>query len=232
MEKTILVVDDEASIRELLEFNLTKEGYRVLLAENGGQALDKLSSGGVDLILLDLMLPGVDGLEVCRRIRRLSQVPVIMLTARDSELDKILGLELGADDYVTKPFSPRELVSRVRAVLRRSDVSTQRGNSTSIHDGELEIYEDKYEAYVSGERVSLTPKEFELLAMLARSPGKVFTRDFLLDRIWGYDFAGDTRTVDVHIRRLRKKLGDDSADRRRIVTVHGVGYKFEPRKGS
>ena len=221
MEKTILVVDDEASIRELLEFNLTKEGYRVLLAENGGQALDKLSSGGVDLIVLDLMLPGVDGLEVCRRIRRLSQVPVIMLTARDSELDKILGLELGADDYVTKPFSPRELVSRVRAVLRRSDVSTQRGNSTSIHDGELEIYEDKYEAYVSGERVSLTPKEFELLAMLAESGRCSRETSFST----GY---GDTISQAIHerstrIRRLRKKLGDDSADRRRIVTVHGVG---------
>lgn len=230
MAKTILVVDDEASIRELLAFNLTKEGYKVLSAEDGQQALDRLDSDTVHLVILDLMLPGIDGLEICRRIRRASQVPIIMLTARDSELDKVLGLELGADDYVTKPFSPRELVYRVRAILRRTESQSGQDGSASICDGELQIHEDKYEVYLGGERVPLTPKEFELLVILAKNPGKVFTRDFLLDRIWGYDFVGDTRTVDVHVRRVRKKLRDDLQGNKRIVTVHGVGYKFEPRR--
>lgn len=221
LTKTILVVDDEASIRELLDFSLRREGYEVILAQDGPGALAALNSAKIDLVILDLMLPEIDGLEVCKTIRRSSMVPIIMLTARDTELDKVVGLELGADDYVTKPFSPRELVSRVKAVLRRADLP--KPSDAVISDGQLQILVDRHEVYLSGKQVYLTPKEFELLVTLAQSPGRVFTRDYLLDKVWGYDFAGGTRTVDVHVRRLRQKLGES-----RIATVHGVGYKFEP----
>ena len=225
--RVILVVDDEASIRELVKFNLEKEGYRVVQAASGPDALAAFRSDSVDLIILDLMLPGIDGLEVCREIRKASRVPIIMLTAKDTEIDEIVGLEVGADDYVTKPFSPRGLVARVRAMLRRSDQPVAENQEKSQSENELTIDEDRHLVKLNGNLIDLTPKEFELLAILARHPGRVFRRDLLLDDIWGYEYVGDTRTVDVHVRRLRKKIEEDPANPQRIITVHGIGYKFQ-----
>ncbi len=223
----ILCVDDEAHILELLTFNLEATGYRVVTTANGEDALTVCQHDRPALILLDIMLPGIDGVEVCRRLKSQSNtqdIPIIMLTAKGDEVDKILGLELGADDYITKPFSVRELVARVKALLRRA--ATQNDDEGVLHVGSITIDPSNYEAYRNGEKLSLTLKEFELLKLLVISRGKVLTRDFLLDRIWGYEFYGETRTVDVHIRHIRQKLGDDA---RYIETIRGVGYKFNDK---
>lgn len=229
--KKILVVDDEENIVELVKFNLEKEGYQVFVTYNGQAALDKLQAEEIDLLILDLMLPELDGLDVCRQIRNddsLSDLPIIMLTAKEEEVDRVLGLELGADDYVTKPFSPRELVARVKAILRRTGSSSQEINEHQIELGNLIIDLNKHEVLLDGKQVNFTPKEFELLRLLAGNVGKVLTRDSLLKEIWGYDYNGSTRTVDVHIRRTRQKLNDNlSADVEYIETVRGVGYRFK-----
>ena len=221
----VLAVDDEQSIRELLAFQLQKHGYEALMAEDGQEALAKAE--GMDLILLDLMLPGLDGLEVCRRLKadkRTARIPIIMLTAKAEEIDKVLGLELGADDDVVKPFSVRELMARVKAVLRRSSQEGPQEETLQIDCLRLDF--SSYQAWLAGEELVLTPKEFELLKLLVTSPGRAFSRDELLERIWGYEYYGDTRTVDVHIRHLRAKLGERPGLSERIETVRGVGYRF------
>lgn len=229
----ILVVDDEASIRELLTFNLQKNGYEVTAAADGREALAK--AAGMDLVLLDIMLPEVDGLEVCRRLKadpQTSGIPIIMLTAKAEEIDRVLGLELGADDYVVKPFSMRELLARVKAVLRRSakkDSQSEKGREETLKIGGLRLDFSSYQAWLHDEPIALTPKEYELLKLLVTNPGRAFTRDELLERIWGYEYYGDTRTVDVHIRHLRAKLKDDENISKAIETVRGVGYRFARR---
>lgn len=231
---TILVVDDERHIVELVRFNLEKEGYRVITAQDGKEACYLASSEKPDLIILDVMLPEMDGFEVCQFIQRdstISEVPIIMLTARTEELDKVLGLELGADDYMTKPFSPRELMARVKARLRRTVKKPPERNDDNgvIRIGGLVIDPLRFEVSLEGAELDLTPKEFELLRFLARSPGRVLTRDFLLENIWGYEYVGDTRTVDVHIRHLRQKIESDPANPQYIETVRGIGYKFKEK---
>ena len=225
---TILAVDDEVHILELISFNLKAAGYHVVTALTGEEALKRCEVERPSLVLLDIMLPGIDGLEVCRRLkgdRMTSNIPIIMLTARGDEVDKILGLELGADDYITKPFSVRELGARVKSLLRR--VAPQQGSEPqTLRAGDIMIDITNYEAFKGGEKLSLTLKEFELLKVLVLSRGKVLTRDFLLDRIWGYEYYGETRTVDVHIRHLRQKLGEEPY----IETVRGVGYRFVDRE--
>ncbi|MBZ4654813.1 MAG: two component transcriptional regulator, winged helix family [Peptococcaceae bacterium] len=229
----ILVVDDEDSIRELVKFNLEKAGFAVDSLENGQEALNFILEYPPDLLVLDLMLPGLDGLEICRRLRQQEQtklLPVIMLTARGEEIDRVVGLELGADDYLTKPFSPRELVARVKSLLRRSQTAPKAASDTTspaIIRGGLKIYPDRFEASLNGEPLELTPKEFQLLSQLATNPGKVYTREFLLEKIWGYEFVGDTRTVDVHIRHLRQKLEKDPSQPELIETIRGIGYRFK-----
>lgn len=228
----ILVVDDEASIRELLTFNLKKNGYEVTAAADGREALAK--AAGMDLVLLDIMLPEVDGLEVCRRLKadpQTSGIPIIMLTAKAEEIDRVLGLELGADDYVVKPFSMRELLARVKAVLRRSakDSQSEKGREETLKIGGLRLDFSSYQAWLHDEPIALTPKEYELLKLLVTNPGRAFSRDELLERIWGYEYYGDTRTVDVHIRHLRAKLKDDENISKAIETVRGVGYRFARR---
>lgn len=228
----ILVVDDEASIRELLTFNLKKNGYEVTAAADGREALAK--AVGMDLVLLDIMLPEVDGLEVCRRLKadpQTSGIPIIMLTAKAEEIDRVLGLELGADDYVVKPFSMRELLARVKAVLRRSakDSQSEKGREETLKIGGLRLDFSSYQAWLHDEPIALTPKEYELLKLLVTNPGRAFSRDELLERIWGYEYYGDTRTVDVHIRHLRAKLKGDPAVSDAIETVCGVGYRFARR---
>lgn len=228
----ILVVDDEASIRELLTFNLKKNGYEVTAAADGREALAK--AVGMDLVLLDIMLPEVDGLEVCRRLKadpQTSGIPIIMLTAKAEEIDRVLGLELGADDYVVKPFSMRELLARVKAVLRRSakDSQSEKGREETLKIGGLRLDFSSYQAWLHDEPIALTPKEYELLKLLVTNPGRAFTRDELLERIWGYEYYGDTRTVDVHIRHLRAKLKDDENISKAIETVRGIGYRFARR---
>ena len=227
----ILVVDDEASIRELLSFNLKKNGYSVETAADGREALAK--AAGMDLVLLDIMLPEDDGLEVCRRLKadpQTSGIPIIMLTAKAEEIDRVLGLELGADDYVVKPFSMRELLARVKAVLRRSakDSQSEKGRET-LKIGGLRLDFSSYQAWLHDEPIALTPKEYELLKLLVTNPGRAFTRDELLERIWGYEYYGDTRTVDVHIRHLRAKLKGDENISKAIETVRGIGYRFARR---
>jgi len=221
---TILVVDDEDKIREIVRTYLEMDGFNVVEAADGEQAMAKFEEADPCLVILDLMLPGIDGWEVCRRIRRTSSIPIIMLTARVSEVDRVVGLELGADDYVPKPFSPRELVARVKAVLRRTRPSVEKRQV--LQYGELVIDYDFRRATLRGEELALTPKEFELLWYLAKSPGKVFPREKLVEDVWGYAYLGDTRTVDTHIKCLRDKIG--VLGRRWIRTVWGVGYKFEP----
>lgn len=221
---TILAVDDEVHILELISFNLKSAGYNVVTALTGEEALKRCEVEKPSLVLLDIMLPGIDGLEVCRRLkgdRTTSNIPIIMLTARGDEVDKILGLELGADDYITKPFSVRELAARVKSLLRRV-APQQESEPQTLRCGDIVIDITNYEAFKGGEKLSLTLKEFELLKVLVLSRGKVLTRDFLLDRIWGYEYYGETRTVDVHIRHLRQKLGEEPY----IETVRGVGYRF------
>ena len=224
--KKILVIDDEENIRELIKFNLETAGFMVELAVDGQKGLDKLDST-IDLIVLDLMLPVFDGLTLCRKIRsdaKYKDVPIIMLTARSEEVDKILGLEMGADDYLTKPFSPRELTARIKAIFRRvssNNEQSKKEEKSIIFRGDIELNILSHEVKKAGVLVELTPKEYDLLRLLLVNEGKVLTRDLLLQKIWGYEYAGDTRTVDVHIRRLRKKIGEDY-----ITTVRGVGYKI------
>jgi phosphate regulon transcriptional regulator PhoB len=227
MAEKILVVDDEENILELVRYNLEKEGYEVLLARDGAEALEVAQREKPDLIILDLMLPGVDGLEVCRTLRQKSNVPILMLTAKREETDRVIGLELGADDYLTKPFSLRELLARVRAILRRTHGYEELARSQVISVGGLTIDPERHEVLVNGRTAELTLKEFELLSFLARHPGRVFTREELLERLWDYEFFGDTRTVDVHIRHLREKIEADPRNPKYIKTVRGVGYKFE-----
>lgn len=224
----ILVVDDEPFIVELVKFNLESAGYEVITASDGHEALKLIEKDHPDLIILDIMLPGIDGMEICRALRfkmQTKDIPVILLTAKTGEIDKVLGLEMGADDYITKPFSPRELVARVKAVLRRTD--KRDGSRELIKAGPVVIDVDRHEVFVDGEKKDFTPKEFELLKLLASNPGKVFSREYLLENVWGYDYLGDTRTVDVHIRHLRQKIEKNSEDPRYIKTVRGVGYKFD-----
>jgi two-component system alkaline phosphatase synthesis response regulator PhoP len=228
--KKVLIVDDEAHILELLEFNLKKNGYEVVKAENGLMAIDLAKESKPDIILLDLMLPDLDGIEVCRRLKRerdTSAIPIIMLTAKSDEIDKIIGLEMGADDYVTKPFSVRELIARIKTVSRRVDKSLNNDDSRdriSIKDVTVDV--EKFEAYKEDKKVDLTLKEFQLLELLIRNAGKVLKRDYLLEVIWGYQYMGETRTVDVHIRNLRKKLDDSDKEPKYIETIRGIGYKF------
>jgi len=226
----IMIVDDEESIRELLAYNLTKAGYEVVQAGDGRTAL-KLAAN-LDMILLDVMLPEIDGLEVCREIKSRSQtamIPIIMLTARDGEIDKVLGLELGADDYITKPFSMRELLSRIKAVLRRSQHGPVQESQLAV--GPLRIDFAAYKAFLGKEELALTPKEYELLKLFLTNVGRAYSRDELLEKVWGYEYYGDTRTVDVHIRHLRAKLKAVPAVSDGIETVRGVGYRFVRQEG-
>jgi len=224
--KKILVVDDEPTLVATLKYNLERDGFQVITAEDGESALNLARSHRPDLVLLDLMLPGLDGFEVCRILRRETQAPILMLTAKGDEIDKVVGLELGADDYVTKPFSMRELIARVRAVLRRADIRPD-GEREVLNSGDLSVDLAKREAARSGQAVPLKPKEFELIAFLMQNRRRAFTREQLLNQIWGYDFAGDTRTVDVHVSWLRQKIEDEPQKPARIVTVRGVGYRFD-----
>jgi len=223
----ILVVEDEESFRDALSYMLRKEGFEVQSADTGPAALELFDRHGADLVLLDLMLPGLSGTEVCRTLRAKSSVPVIMLTAKDSEVDKVVGLELGADDYVTKPYSTRELVARIRAVLRRHGEPEDLIPST-IEAGPVRMDVDRHVVSVGGEQVPMPLKEFELLELLLRNAGRVLTRGQLIDRVWGSDYVGDTKTLDVHVKRLRSKIEPDPAAPKHIVTVRGLGYKFEP----
>jgi DNA-binding response OmpR family regulator len=222
----ILLVDDEEAIQTLLAYPLRKEGYEVVVARDGRDALDAFSGGRFDLVVLDVMMPRLDGIEVCRRLRSRSQVPIIMLTARDDEVDKVLGLEIGADDYITKPFSVREFRSRVRAALRRTRMSGAGNEEDAITAGEMTIDRARRQVKVRGERVQLTYVEFEILAALAASPGRVFDRDTLLERVWGDSAYRDPRTIDVHIRHLREKVEKDAKEPEYLFTVRGVGYRF------
>ena len=222
----ILVVEDEVSFSDPLSYLLRKEGYQVAVAETGPEALEDFDRAGADLVLLDLMLPGLSGTEVCRALRQRSNVPVIMLTAKDSEIDKVVGLEIGADDYVTKPYSSRELLARIKAVLRRLAEPEDLLPAT-IEAGPVRMDVERHIVTVAGEATQLPLKEFELLEMLLRNTGRVLTRMQLIDRVWGSDYVGDTKTLDVHVKRLRAKIEPDPAEPRHIVTVRGLGYKFE-----
>lgn len=222
----ILLVEDEESFSDPLSYLLGKEGFDVTVAADGLEAIAEFDRVGADLVLLDLMLPGASGTEVCRQLRAKSNVPIIMLTAKDSEIDKVVGLELGADDYVTKPYSSRELLARVRAVLRRNAEPDDLVDSV-IEAGGVRIDVDRHVASVRGEELSLPLKEFELLEMLVRNAGRVMTRGQLIDRIWGQDYVGDTKTLDVHIKRLRAKVEVEPSNPQLLVTVRGLGYKFE-----
>ena len=227
MAKKILVVDDEKPISDIIKFNLEKEGYEVVVAFDGEEALEKVEAEDPDLIILDLMLPKVDGLEVAKRVRAKHTTPIIMVTAKDSELDKVLGLELGADDYVTKPFSNRELVARVKANLRReatAQTPAEEDKNTDIKVGDITIHPEAYTVTKRGENINLTHREFELLHYLARHLGQVINREHLLQTVWGYDYFGDVRTVDVTVRRLREKIEDNPSHPEWLVTRRGVGY--------
>jgi len=224
--KKILVVDDEPTLVATLKYNLEREKFHVITAADGPTALDAARGARPDLIVLDLMLPGLDGIEVCRILRKEINAPIIMLTAKASEVDKVVGLEIGADDYVTKPFSTRELLARIRAHLRRAE-STTPASLGSLTSGDLRVDIQRRQAFKSDSPLKLKPREFELLLFLVRNRGRAFTREQLLNQIWGYDFAGDTRTVDVHVRWLRQKVEDDPATPNRLVTVRGTGYRFE-----
>ena len=222
----ILVVEDEESYSDPLSYLLRREGYDVVVAETGPAALAQFDSNGADLVLLDIMLPGLSGVDVCRRLRQRSSVPVIMLTAKDSEIDKVVGLEIGADDYVTKPYSSRELLARIKAVLRRL-AEPEELLSPTLEAGPVRMDVERHTVTVGGVSTPLPLKEFELLEMLLRNAGRVLTRIQLMDRVWGSDYVGDTKTLDVHIKRLRAKIEPDPANPRHIVTVRGLGYKFE-----
>ena len=222
----ILVVEDEASFSDALSYLLGREGFEVIVAESGTAAITEFERQGADLILLDLMLPGLSGTEVCRQIRAKSQVPIIMLTAKDTEVDKVVGLELGADDYVTKPYSSRELVARIRAVLRRHGEEDQAADGV-LAAGPVRIDVERHKVSINNEDINFPLKEFELLEFLVRNSGRVLTRPQLIDRVWGSDYFGDTKTLDVHVKRLRSKIESDPANPVFIQTVRGLGYKFE-----
>jgi DNA-binding response OmpR family regulator len=226
--QTVLVVEDEASIASFVSLYLKNAGYSVKAVSNGADALAQVENAQPALIVLDLMLPDMDGIDVCRRIRQRRDIPILMLTARDEDVDKIIGLEVGADDYMTKPFNPRELVARVKSILRRSVPPRRDAESAQIQHGDLLVDAGRREVRVGDEEIQLAPKEFDLLWELLDHRGLVLTRDQLLERVWGYTFAGDTRTVDVHVRQVRRKLGEASP----IVTVWGVGYKVAPARNS
>jgi two-component system response regulator RegX3 len=223
----VLVVEDEESFSDALSYMLRREGFEVAVAGTGPEALSEFDRSGADLVLLDLMLPGLSGTEVCRTLRQRSNVPVIMLTARDSEIDKVVGLELGADDYVTKPFSSRELVARIRAVLRRRGEPTDEPAGAALEAGPVRMDVDRHVVTVDGGTVPMPLKEFDLLELLLRNAGRVLTRGQLIDRVWGSDYVGDTKTLDVHVKRLRAKIEPDPSNPRHLVTVRGLGYKFE-----
>ena len=222
----VLVVEDEDSFSDPLSYMLRNEGFEVAVAPTGPEALEEFDRHGADLVLLDLMLPGLPGTEVCRQLRNRSAVPVIMLTAKDSEIDKVVGLELGADDYVTKPFSSRELVARIRAVLRRHG-QAEEPEDAALEAGPVRMDVERHVVTVDGQTVSLPLKEFDLLELLLRNAGRVLTRGQLIDRVWGADYVGDTKTLDVHVKRLRSKIEPDPANPKYLVTVRGLGYKFE-----
>jgi two-component system response regulator RegX3 len=227
---TILLVEDEPAIAEPLVYLLEREGYEVVAAADGGEALARFTRSGADLVLLDLMLPVLPGTEVARRIRATSDVPIIMLTAKDAEVDVVVGLELGADDYVTKPYSSRELLARIRAVLRRRVEASGAGaaEGPDVHEsGPVRLDADRHAVFVHGRETAMPLKEFELLELLLRNAGRVLTRGQLIDRIWGSDYFGDTKTLDVHIKRIRAKIEDDPAEPRMLLTVRGLGYRFE-----
>jgi len=226
----ILIVDDEPGIVRLISMYLEREGFRTTSARTGGEALQMVAENPPALVVLDIMLPDIDGWEVCREIRRASDVPIIMLTAREGDEDKIVGLEIGADDYVTKPFVPRELVARVKAILRRARQAPVETSDEVLDFGELRIDTARREVRLNGDAVTLRAKEYDLLLELARRPGVVFSREKLLQDVWGYDFFGDSGTIDVHVRRLRAKLHDDSSKPRFIETVWGVGYRLKEQK--
>jgi DNA-binding response OmpR family regulator len=227
-QQTILVVEDETSIASFVSLYLTNAGYGVRAVTTGSAALTQMAAEAPSLVVLDLNLPDMDGIEICRRVRKTSDVPILMLTARDEDVDKIIGLEVGADDYLTKPFNPRELVARVKSVLRRSTSDRQLDEGAELSHGSLSIHSGRREVMVGDTEIQLAPKEFDLLWELLYNRGLVLTRDQLLERVWGYTFAGDTRTVDVHVRQVRRKLGDASP----IVTVWGVGYKVATERSS
>ncbi|MGZ5389734.1 MAG: response regulator [Aeromicrobium sp.] len=222
----VLVVEDEASYSEALSYVLRKEGFEVAIAENGPDALTEFDRGGADIVLLDLMLPGLSGTEVCRQLRQISTVPIIMVSAKDTEVDKVVGLELGADDYVTKPYSPRELVARIRAVLRRGSGETEE-DFGSLEAGKVRMDVDRHLVTVDNKEVRLPLKEFELLEFFLRNTGRVLTRGQLIDRVWGADYVGDTKTLDVHVKRIRSKIERDPANPSTLITVRGLGYKYD-----
>lgn len=222
---TILLVEDEPALADTVRYNLEREGYRVLVALDGRKGLDEFRAGAPSLVLLDLMLPEISGLDLCRIIRAESTSPIIMLTAKDTEADKVAGLELGADDYITKPFSMRELVSRVRAQLRRAEMVPTSPNH-KLAGGSIELDADRHEVSVSGRSVELTPKEFAILELFLERKGRLLTREFLIDNAWGSDYVGDTKTLDVHIKRLREKLEEEPRQPKHILTIRGLGYKF------
>jgi len=229
MNERILIIEDEETLVETLQYNLTREGYRVCAATDGLAGLELARSEKPDLIILDLLLPELDGLSICRILRQEGMnIPILMLTCRDEEMDKVLGLELGADDYVTKPFSLRELLARVKALLRRVEMLRQEEQGAEVISiGELRVDLRRYRAFWKGRELKLSPKEFALLAFLARNRGMLLSRELILERVWGYDYVGDTRTVDVHIRWLREKIEEDPGNPRHILTVRGIGYRFE-----
>jgi two-component system, OmpR family, response regulator RegX3 len=222
----ILVVEDEESLADTLRYNLEREGYLVAVAEDGRRALERFAAERPSLVILDLMLPEVSGLDVCRRIRQVSNVPIVMVTAKDSEADKVTGLELGADDYVTKPFSVRELVSRVRAHLRRAGMQSREIRDDVLLVGPVQMDVSRHEVQVGGTPIDFTPKEFELLETFLRRSGRLLTRDFLISEVWGSDYFGDTKTLDVHVKRIRKKVERDPHLPQHLLTVRGLGYKF------
>ena len=222
----ILIVEDEESLSGPLAYILEREGYTVSVAEDGPSAVTTFDAGGIDLVLLDLMLPGIPGTEVCREIRTRSQVPIVMLTAKDSEVDVVVGLELGADDYVTKPYSTRELLARIRAVLRRR-VDVDDVPDSVLEAGDIRMDVERHVVAVRGEEIAMPLKEFELLELLLRNAGRVLTRGQLIDRVWGSDYFGDTKTLDVHIKRIRSKIEREPSDPVLLVTVRGLGYRFE-----
>jgi two-component system response regulator RegX3 len=224
----VLVVEDEESFSDALSYMLRKEGFEVSVAPTGTSALTQFDRTGADIVLLDLMLPEMSGTEVCRQLRQRSSVPIIMVTARDSEIDKVVGLEIGADDYVTKPYSPRELVARIRAVLRRQGAEPAEVTTPTLAAGPVRMDVERHVVTVDGASVQLPLKEFELLELLLRNAGRVLTRGQLIDRVWGADYVGDTKTLDVHVKRLRSKVEPEPSAPRYIVTVRGLGYKFEP----
>ncbi|MEI3606029.1 response regulator transcription factor [Pseudogracilibacillus sp. SE30717A] len=228
MERRILIVEDEPSIVTLIKYNLEKAGFQTEVAYNGEEAIEQTEKENYDLIVLDLMLPKMDGMEVCKTIRKNNNyIPILMLTAKDNEYDKIYGLEMGADDYLTKPFSPKELIARINAILRRTEIQTNNTTALILKVGEIEVNPERYEAYFKGELMELTRKEFELLVYLLKHEGQILSREQLLNTVWEYDFIGDTRIVDVQVSHLRDKIEEDTKNPKYIKTVRGFGYKLE-----